>query len=629
MSDVQLARYMEAAEFALNTALQKVTQPETKKVVCDYKGGVERAFAWLQREDGAVVFFNNGVEPDTTLKSFRAPSEGKYRFRVSGYAYQSTEPVAFAVHAGSVGRPSDLVGYYEVGPGAAQTVSLEVWLRMGETVKISPDVGVNMEVLKKVGRAAYPGKGLAVQGVEVEGPIFETWPPRAVTLLFGDLARGAKEMDEKAFRDSKLKLRPIIEVSSSNPDGDAARLLRGFAAAAFRRPVDEAKVAPYVELFRSQTRKGSSFSVAMRSAAVAILCSPDFLYLREPAGKLDDFALATRLSYFLWRTSPDDELLRIAGSGRLRDLATLRAQTDRLLSHSNSERFVADFTDGWLNLRDIDFTSPDRKLYPEFDGQLQDAMVGESRGFFRELIKANLSPLNIVQSDFAMLNRRLAEHYAIPGVTSSEIQNVKLPPDSKRGGVLTQGAVLKVSANGTTTSPVTRGAWVLERILGTPPQPPPPGTPGLEPDSRGGTTLREQLAKHRSLESCNGCHRVIDPPGFALESYDVIGGWREKFRVIKKKKVNLTAGKPVDCTGELADGTKFSNFADYQKLLLAKPERITKNIAEKLLTFASGRELGFSDRNELNRIVTELSTKKGGMRDLVYLVVGSGIFQSE
>jgi hypothetical protein len=633
MSDVQLARYMEAAEFALNTALQQVKQPEPAKVICDYKKNAAKSSHWLLRDDGAVVFFNNGIEPDTSLKSFRAPSEGKYRFRITGYAYQAKEPVSFAVHSGPHGKiPTELLGYYEFASDTPQTVTIETWLRMGETIKISPGLKLSMDEFKKAGgRATYPGPGLAVQGVEVEGPIFETWPPRAVTLLFGDLAKNAKEMDEKTFRDSGMKLRTLIEVPSANPDADAARLLRGFAAAAFRRPVDDAKIAPYLALCRSELKKGSSFSIAMRTAAVAILCAPDFLYLREPAGKLDDYALATRLSYFLWRTAPDEELLRVASTGKLRDPATLRAQTERLLSHANLGRFTADFTDAWLNLRDIEFTTPDKKLYPEFDGQLQDAMVAESRAFLRELISANLGPANIVASDFAMLNHRLATHYGIPEVKGVDIRKVKLAPDSKRGGVLTQGAVLKVSANGTTTSPVVRGVWVLDRILGTPPQPPPPEVPGLEPDVRGATTLREQLEKHRTLESCNSCHRVIDPPGFALESYDVIGGFREKFRSTRRRhgKMDLLNGPPVDSTGQLADGTKFANFTDFQKILLSHPERITKNITEKLLTFSSGRELGFSDRNEVNRIVTELTTRKGGMRDLVHLVVGSQIFQSE
>ena len=639
MSDVQLARYMEAAEFALDTALTQVTRPVPTKVVHDYKASAARGSHWpIRDEDGAVVFFNNGIEPDTSLKSFRAAVEGNYRFRITGYAHQSKDAITFAVHSGPNGKiPTELLGYYELAPGAARSVTIQTWLRAGETIKISPLLKLDLLKFKESGgKAKYPGPGLAIRGVEVEGPLYEQWPPRAVTLLFGDLAKTAKEAPlTPPSTDKKKKAppvdapRPLIEVSSANPDADAARLLRQFASAAFRRPLDDARVAPYLALFQAETKRGATFSHAMRTAAVAILCAPDFLYLREPAGPLDDYALASRLSYFLWRTMPDDELLRLAAAGKLREPATLRAQTSRLLAHANASRFYADFTDAWLNLREIDFTSPDRKLYPEFDGQLQDAMLAESRAFFRELIVTNLSPTNIVASDFAMLNRRLAEHYNIPGVTGLDIRKVPLPPDSKRGGVMTQAAVLKVSANGSNTSPVVRGVWVLERILGQPPQPPPPGVPGLEPDVRGATTLREQLDKHRQLASCNSCHRAIDPPGFALESYDVIGGWREVFRVYRKRKgkIVLNSGPPVDASGETTDGGKFANFADFQKLLLTRPERITHTIAEKLLTFSSGRELGFSDREEVNRIVSQLKT--GGMRDLVELVVASPIFQTK
>lgn len=640
MSDVQLARYMEAAEFALNTALQQVTKPETAKVVTDYqfkKPGMKpggRAGSWLQKDDdNAVVFFNNGIEPDTQLKSFRAPTEGMYRFRINGYAYQSPEPVAFAVHSGPNGkRPVDLLGYYELAPGSVNTVTIDTWLRTDETIKISPMIGVSLDKFREAGGPSkYPGPGLAIHGVEVEGPIFETWPPKGVALLFGDLAKTGKETDEKAFRASGQTMRPLVEVTSTNPSFDAARQLRGFAAAAFRRPVNEAKVAPYIALFNDELKRGSSFSVAMRTAAIGILCSPDFLYLKEPSGVLDDYSLASRMSYFLWRSAPDDTLLQVAQTGKLREPAILYAQTERLLAHPHAKRFVADFTDAWLNLREIEATSPDRKLYPEFNGQLQDAMVAESRAFFLELIKSNLSPSNIVQSDFAMLNSRLAEHYGIPDVKGVEMRKVALTPDSKRGGVLTQGAVLKVTSNGTNTSPVVRGAYVLDRILGSPPQPPPPGVPGLEPDVRGALTLREQLQQHRSIESCNSCHKDIDPPGFALENYDVIGGFREKFRSTRRQKgkINLLNGPPVDSTGELANGTKFAGFQEFQKLLMIRPDRVTRTIAEKLLTFSTGRELGFSDRTEVIRIVNDLSARKGGMKDLVHFVVRSQIFQTE
>jgi hypothetical protein len=220
-----------------------------------------------------------------------------------------------------------------------------------------------------------------------------------------------------------------------------------------------------------------------------------------------------------------------------------------------------------------------------------------------------------------------------------QMQKVKLPPDSRRGGVLTQASVLKVSANGTNTSPVVRGVWVMDRILGLEPPPPPPGIPGVEPDIRGATTLRELLDKHRNSESCNGCHRVIDPPGFALESYDVIGGWRENFRSIDQgervdlkiegRKVRYRIGPPVDAAGELPMGAKFSGFSEFQKLLLASQDRVARCVAEKLFTFATGRPMGFSDRYQIDQLVAESKTRGHPLRDLIHAVVQSEIFRSK
>jgi hypothetical protein len=373
----------------------------------------------------------------------------------------------------------------------------------------------------------------------------------------------------------------------------------------------------------------------MRTAAIAVLCSPEFLFLKEPAGRLNDLQLASRLGYFLTRSAPDAELL----TAKLTQPEVLRAQTERLLQAATLERFVIDFTDGWLNLREIDFTTPDKQLYPEYDELLLDSMLRETRSFVTELIQNNLGVANIVQSDFAMLNSRLAQHYGIPGVSGLAMQKVKLPPDSHRGGVLTQASVLKVSANGTNTSPVVRGVFVMDRILGIEPPPPPPGVPGVEPDIRGATTLRELLDKHRNMESCNGCHRAIDPPGFALESYDVIGGWRERFRSIDQgeqvkltvqgRKVRYRLGPPVDAAGELSSGAKFANLSELKTLLLAGQDRVARCMIEKLLIFATGRAMGFSDRGELDKIVAQSKAKNHAMRDLIHAVVQSEIFRSK
>jgi hypothetical protein len=345
----------------------------------------------------------------------------------------------------------------------------------------------------------------------------------------------------------------------------------------------------------------------------------------------------------LTRSLPDHELLDAAASGKLaNDPATLLAQTRRLLASKHHHRFVADFTDAWLNLRDIEFTSPDKNLYPEFDSFLQDSMLQETRQYFASLIADNAGIGHLVDSDYAMLNNRLALHYGIEdvgiaGVAGPEIRRVELPIDSVRGGLLTQASVLKVSANGTNTSPVVRGVWVMERILGNAPPPPPPGIPGVEPDIRGASTLRELLDKHRNLDSCRGCHTIIDPPGFALESFDPIGGWRTHFRSLGEgervdrevdgQRVRYRMGPEVDASGQLADGTPFAGYREFRELLARDPKELARALSTKLMTFATGRDMGFSDRESIEAVVASTKASQHGLRDLIEQIVLSGTFR--
>jgi hypothetical protein len=340
----------------------------------------------------------------------------------------------------------------------------------------------------------------------------------------------------------------------------------------------------------------------------------------------------------LWNSGPDEQLLNLAASGKLSQPAVLRAQTERLLNDPRSQRFTKDFVGQWLNLREIDFTTPDQQLYPEFDNLLKYSMVSETEGFFDEVLRNNLSVLNFIDSDWTILNDRLARHYEIPDVAGVAMRRVTLKPDDRRGGVLAHGSVLKVSANGTTTSPVVRGAWVLRQIMGFDPPPPPPGVPGIEPDIRGATTLREMLDRHRSQASCVNCHKVIDPPGFALESYDVTGRYRQNYRVLGDefrappreltggKNVRWRIGPAVNPTGETADGRPFANLADYKKILLAEPRLFTRALAVKLAVYGSGRAMEFSDREELEAIVQAAAARDYGFRDLLHLVIQSKIF---
>jgi hypothetical protein len=296
------------------------------------------------------------------------------------------------------------------------------------------------------------------------------------------------------------------------------------------------------------------------------------------------------------------------------------------LADDKARAFTENFTGQWLKLREIDFTVPDRKLYPEFDEVAKYSMLEETHRFFRAMLDEDLSVGNIVDSDFALLNERLALHYGMP-FQGEGFQRVALPKDSPRGGLITQGAVLKVTANGTTTSPVIRGAWVTERILGRLVPPPPPNVAAVEPDIRGAKTIRQQLEMHRNDASCASCHAKIDPPGFALETFDAVGAWRSNYRVASEEKgKNWVEGLPVDPSYTLRDGTAFRGIVELQGILRSETPQIARGLAEKLLAYGGGARVTFADRRAVDAIVARAEKKDYGLRTLLHAVVESPLF---
>lgn len=640
--------YLKAAEVVLEEAITKTTEPpKPQRIVGRYTDdkGAEKFVGdqWLKLKDNSIVRFARTGYPSGMIRSARTQNEGSYRIKVHGFAYQSEKPITFSVNLTTFqrGMAQPVLGYFSFPPGGPNKMhTVELTAKIGANYMISiepygivdPDLGIRRRDKTPITTVKTPGLG--IHSVELEGPLISEFPSAGHKLILKGINR--VEIPPRNPNDrNKSKYKPQFEIKSANEQADAEQALGRLANAAFRRPVQPQEVSPYVKLFQAERSKSEAFESALRTAAIAVLNSPHFLYLREPTGALDDYALASRLSYFLTRTAPDAELLGLAQAGELR--GNLHAQTERLLKDDRFERFITDFTQSWLNLREIDFTIPDRTLYPEYEPYLRFSMPRETEAFLRELIAGNHPASAIVKTDFAMINDRMAEHYGIDGVAGSQFRKVTLPANSWRGGFLSQGSVLKVSANGSATSPVVRGVYVMERILGITPTPPPPNIPGVEPDIRGTATLRELLDKHRNVVSCASCHNKIDPLGFALESFDVTGLRRDRFRnrnseservdvVVRGRKVQYRLGPKVDSSGKFLDGSTYNDFHDYRDYLAKHDDRLARAFAGKLLTFATGRELGFSDRAELDRIVADTAQNKHRLRDVFHRIIQSGIF---
>jgi len=405
---------------------------------------------------------------------------------------------------------------------------------------------------------------------------------------------------------------------------NAKPILKRFSERAFRRPVEREELNALVGLAKAKHEAGLSEFEALKIGLRAALCSPGFLFLQESDGTLDDYALASRLSYFLWSSQPDKELRKLARRGDLGKTNTLRKQAARMLKDERARAFTEQFTERWLELYKIGSMPPSPKDFESYyvDG-LERSMKRETQLFFQNILDENLPIDRFLDADFTFVDSGLARLYGIEGMTGSEFRKIPLGPDSRRGGLLGQASVLTASANGIDTSPVIRGIWVLENILGTPPSPPPPDVEPLEPDIRGATTIRDQLKKHRTVETCNECHRKIDPLGFALENYDPIGGWRDRYRRGGSER------PVVDASGQLPNGETFENVEGLKAILAERIDQFSRCLTEKMLAYSTGRKLEYSDRPEVDRIVADLDRQGNGLQELVYLIVESEAFRTK
>jgi hypothetical protein len=430
-----------------------------------------------------------------------------------------------------------------------------------------------------------------------------------------------------------------VEVISTDPKRDAVRLFRRFAQLAAREPVAEDALPFYEKLILQQIDEGAPFAEAMLAGYKAFLCTGHFLYLREPVRADDHQAIASRLSHFLSNSRPDAALAARARAGEMRNAEVLRAETDRLIDSPAFERFVENFTDYWLDLKDLKRDAPDIRLYPEYrlDDYLIESLGAETRAFFTAMVRENLPATAMVASDFVFVNDRLSMHYGMAPVEGSRMRKVALAKSSPYGGLLTQGAVLRVTSNGTTTSPVIRGAWIMARIMGEPPPPPPPSVPAVEPDIRGAKTIRDLLAMHTKSKTCAACHARFDPVGLALENFDIMGAWRDRYRGLEKgERVTgidraghdfaYTLAGPVDSAGTLLDGRSFKNIADLKAILAGNPRQLARNLLRQFTVYATGSPVRFSDRAEIEAILDEGQPSGYRVRDLLRGFVCSRIF---
>lgn len=643
LSATHFARYQEAAEKALAEAIVhagglQISEDGPKL----FKHNVQNFTTygnWV--EDDCLVVNSRMFYPYTALMGPRAALSGRYRIRITAQARNNggkSMPIAIGVHNGQSAKPDgpEFLDMRDISETEMRTVTMEAELQRDEQIHIFGPTLIHRDYILPLGKKGerWTKHALVIKKMEIEGPLksddsVDAWPSQAYRELFDNLQQRALSEITKvpAIKGAPNPAMPV----SAQPKVDAERLIRRFLPKAFRRPVSEEIAAPYVARVLKALDEGVHFHQAMLDGYKAILCSPHFLLHEETPGPLDAPALANRLAYFLWNGPPDESLIK----ADLTQAKERHAQVERLLSDPRSARFEESFVDQWLDLKKINATSPDEKLYPEFDAALQLSSVRETRLFFHELLTDNRSLLEGVQSDWTYVNGPLAWLYGLPDVIGYDMRKISLPPGSHRGGFLTQASILKVTADGAKTSPILRGNWINEKILGIHPPAPPSDVAKIEPDIRGATTIRAQLAKHRSTPACMSCHTVIDPPGFALETFDVIGGWRDFYRVptstgqiieIQPSKKRVHRGPAVEVGYTMPDGRAFANVDEYKIMLLEDKDGLARALTEKLLTYATGARVQFADRDDVTAIVKSLRTENYGLRSLIHQIVNSRPF---
>ena len=450
--------------------------------------------------------------------------------------------------------------------------------------------------------------------------------PRVQPAVFSVTITGPYDADGPGETPNRQRIFSCTPADRSEEDACAEQILSTLTRRAYRRPITPNDLERPLEFFR-QGRENSGFDAGIELALSAVLVSPEFLFRveRDPANvatseayRLNDVELASRLSFFLWSSIPDDQLLDTAIAGKLREPEVLEAQVRRMLADERSSTLVTNFASQWLYLRNLTAIRPDMRLFPDFDDNLRQAFRQETELFFESILREDRSVLDLLKADYTFLNERLARHYGVPDVYGSRFRRVDLPDDVMRGGLLRHGSVLTVTSYATRTSPVIRGKWILDNILGVPPPAPPPNVPTLEESVvlSKNLSVRERLSQHRANPVCAGCHQLMDPVGFALENYDAVGRWR-----------GVEADKPIDSSGGLPDGSEFDGIEGIEDAILARPEIFAGVLAEKLLTYGLGRGVEHYDAPAIREVVREAKADNFRFSTLILGITKSTPFQ--
>ncbi|MGV3531499.1 MAG: DUF1592 domain-containing protein, partial [Chthoniobacteraceae bacterium] len=680
ISPLQMELYYAAARKILDRALVEGEQPPMIKWRFEPEENTEGADRLRVKRDGNNILLNDGENPTENgftvihhdswnkgigFRSFKVPAEGEYiiRFRAAGrvptraQVLETVKKIRGAERDRRIAeKPKDKKYFdedyernlrhfeshrmYDYGPprvrvgtdlgGTPKTVA-EMDIDAPEKAPgiyevrakfTKEDGGVRLNYDYSVPRAlenhgiqdkeGFARPTLLVDWVELEGPIHPTWPPASHTRILFDSPD--REKDPTAY---------------------ARAVLTRFMANAYRRPVTADEVAGKLALFEKATAAGEPFLTAIKTSLAAVLTSPNFLYLVEPEApsthlrRLASYELASRLSYFLWSSMPDAELFRIASTGELTKPAVMTAQIARMLKDPKSESFVKNFAGQWLGLRKVGSNPPTDTLYPEYDRHAEVSMIRETEAFFAEILRNDLDARNLIKSDFVTINERMARYYGIPGVKGDTFRRVPAPPESRRGGLVTQASMHTITSNGTRTSPVLRGVWVLKTLLGTDPGLPVANVgeiaskvPGIDK-----ATVRQRLEIHRENASCARCHDKIDPLGLALENFNAAGEWRDQEghgyngRIEKNDPV-------IDARAKMPDGSEFDGVEGLQAELLKKDDLFLNALASQLGTYALGRELGFSDRPAVRSWISAMRGNGHSIRSLITAIVTSDQFLS-